>query len=289
MRGKYIFIFCLFLSFFCILARPVDAQMNYEEVVEKIRYTHPRLIGSEGETLNQTSGAKKEIGLQSPVLKVYIWADLGERFTKKFFDETFETLKNKYSQEALFIYNHRAFLMQDKSIRAGMIGECAAKQGQFWNNIDGIMKSLDNLESLDYLQNVNRGDIDKCLNDPYTKRIIEISEGDGKYLGFNGIPTVVIQNAVKPQQYSLKVSGAQDISIFERAFLEAKEGDLNKKELEEIKTKVKELQQDVQQTKEDVKEVKQEQSRLAQEIERLKGLIQSIIQRIQSLFGMGDN
>lgn len=287
MRVRYLLILPLLLFTFLFLVQPVNAQVRYEDVVEKIRYTHPnRMIGPEGGTANQPFDAKKEIGPQNPVLKVYIWADLGERFTKKFFDEAFESLKNKYSQEALFIYNHRAFLMQDTSVRAGMIGECTAKQGQFWTNINPIMNNVDNLDSLDYLQNVDRPEIEKCLKNPYTKSVIDISEEDGKYSGFNSIPTVVIQNIAKPQQYSIKVSGAQELSIFERAFLEAEEGDLNKKDLEEIKTKVTELQQDVQQTKEDVRQVKTEQSRLAQEIEKLKELIQSILEQIKSLFGV---
>ncbi|EKD65149.1 MAG: hypothetical protein ACD_50C00175G0004 [uncultured bacterium] len=289
MKVKQIITLFLFLSGLYMLAGLASAQSDYSPFIEKIHYNHiSRGIGP-----HDPYDAKKAIGSDNPTLIVYIWGDLNERYTKMFFDNIFETLKDKYSNEALFVYNHRAFLMQDRSIRAGMIGECVAQEGQFWNNIKGITNNLDNLDSLDYLENIDRGKIESCLNDPYTKTVIEVSENDGKFLGFNTIPTIVIKNIAKPQQYSIKVMGAQNISVFERAFLEAKEGDLSNTDLVEVKEKVTDLEQDVQktkedveETKEDVEEIKEEQSRLAQEIEKLRGLIQSIIEKIQNFFGI---
>lgn len=267
---KVILSFLLLISLLSV--KDAYAQVQYEDVVEKIHYTHPnRGIGS-----HDPYDAKKQFGSTAPILKVYIWGDLGERFTKKFFTEVFPSLKDKYSNEALFIYNHRAFLMQDKSVQAGMLGECTARQGKFWENVNPILDNGD-LGKLDYLKEVNIDQIKECLKDPYTKTVIEVSENDGKYFGFNGIPTTIVQNASKPLDYSVKVNGSQDLQIFERAFLEAKEGDLTKKELQDLKSEVSNLKEDVKQTQEDVKQTKQE-------VQGLRALIETILKQIQALF-----
>lgn len=270
------------LSFFmmcCIFTSSAQAQVQYEDVVEKIHYTHPNMT-----TGGQPFDAKKEIGSENPTLRVFIWADLGETFTKKFFDEAFEALEKKHSQDTQFIFVHRSFLMQNTSVRAGIIGECAAQQGQFWNNIRPITQNLNDLSNLGYLNNIDKTQMEKCIADPLTKNVITASEDSAKYVGINGIPTLIIQNVAKPQPYSVKVSGAQSLSIFERAFQEAKDGDLSKQEIEDLKTQMTVLKQNVQQTQMDVQEVKKEQSGIAQEIENLKKIVQSILDRLKSLF-----
>ena len=283
-KQHFICFFLFIIASFFIFTKSGNAQVSYEDVVEKIRYTHiGRLVGLSPSEMVQYD-AKKEMGSINPILKVYIWGDLSTVFTKKFFDEIFPILKNKYSTEALFIYNHRAYLSQDISIKAGIIAECTAIQDQFWENISPITSHLDNLDSLDYLQSVDKTKIEECVKNPRIKSIIEESEADGKYLGFNAIPTIVIQNITKPQQYAIKVTGAQDISIFERAFIEARDGDLSKKELQEIKVTVTQLQQDTNQIKHDVKELKTNQSFLSQEIEKLKMLIDSILKQMKYFF-----
>lgn len=258
----------IFLSFFLIFslfANSVQAQVPYENVVEKIHYTHiNRGIGS-----RNPFDAKKEIGSPNPQLRIYIWADLGEPYTKKFFDVTFPILLSKYSNDVVFIYNHRTLFMQDKSVKAGMIGECAAEQRQFWPNINTITNNLDHLDDLTYLRDIDLEQIKKCLADPYTKSIVDISERDGQYFGFNGSPILVIQNVNNPQGYSIKVSGAQDISIFDQAIQEAKVGDLNKKDLEDVKSQVTQLRQDVA-------EVKSQQTNLAQKLDQLIAWIRSL-------------
>lgn len=278
---KKIFL-CLIFLLLIVNVHTIYAQVKYEDVVEKIHYTHPnRAMGS-----HDPFDARKEIGAQNSLLKVYIWGDLNEKYTQKFFKEIFEPLRSKYGQEALFIYNHRAFLMQDNSIRAGMIAECAAKQGQFWDNVLPIIDNSSNLETYGYLRGTNSQELESCLKDPYTRIVIETSENDGKYFGFNSIPTLVIQNTQNPQGYSIKISGTQDLAIFDRAFLEAKEGDLTKKDLTDLKSKVSSLEANVQQAQGQIKEVKEQQSVLAQQIGKINELLQRILQNFRTLLGI---
>lgn len=274
-------ILLLLIVLFSTARTSVWAQVRYEDVVEKIHYTHPR----RGMGSHDLYDARKELGPESAILRMYIWGDLGERFTKSFFTTTFPTLKSKYGDEMYFIYNHRAFLLMDKNVQAGMVGECAAQQGKFWDNIIPIVSNIENLGQLDYLQGVDNEKIRQCLADPYTKTVVHVSEEDGKYFGFNSVPTFVIQNTQNPQAYSLKISGAQDMAIFERAIAEAKDGDLTKKDLDTLEAKVANLEQDVKQTKEDVQTVKEKQNILVTEIEKIKELLQTILQRFSHLLG----
>lgn len=280
---KILFLSAVLFVFLSIAVKPVNAQVRYEDVVEKIHYTDPqRRVGPDNHLLE----AQKETGSSHPILKAYIFGDLNGPYTKKFFDDTFEKLVSTYSGTVLFIYKHSPFLGQDASVRAGMIGECTAAQGYFWDNIKPIMEHVSALDELDYLENVDQFKMQTCLDDPLTKNIVIASGDDAKLFGLNGNPIVVIQNAAKPEAYSIKVNGAQEYSIFERAFLEAEQGDLTKKQLEDLQIQVSALEQNVQQNKQDVKEVKTELSRLGIEFENLKQLVLSLFERLKQLFQM---
>jgi hypothetical protein len=251
------------------------AEDTYGQYVEKIHFTYMnRTMGS-----HDPYDAKKEIGPSNSILKIYMWGDLSNRYTKKFFDETFEQLRNKYPN-ALFKYSHYATLMQDKPVQAGMIAECAANQDQFWENISPLMNNLDNLDSLNYLKNIDISKMKECLKDPYTKIVVRTSTDDAAYYGFNSTPMFVIQNTSKPNQYSIKLTGAQDFTVFDQAFTEALEGDLTKKDLEEIKTKVNTLQQDVNETKSKVQEVKKQQSVFEIQLNEIRNILKSILEKL---------
>jgi protein-disulfide isomerase len=264
-----VFIRALILSIFtCLLfvnIQKVDAQgIAYEEVVEKIRY-NPISRHPDPET-------PKEIGKQDSTLTVHIWGDLGETYTKRFFENIFPQLFEEYKNEAQFVYHHRAFLSFEKSITLGSIGECAAAQGKFWENISAITNS--DGSDLMVVKNVDQEKLAACVANPTIKAIIDQSEKDGTNYGYSGIPTFVIQNTGKPGGYSIKVNGAQDISIFRRAMLEAKGEDSSTQNIENLEKKVNNLEQDV-------KGVQTEQTGMRVQINNIMHFISQIMQRLR--------
>lgn len=276
---KYILALILFISVYVLFSDTAFAQVKYEDVIEKIHYT-------DGMSYEPTTGrpavVAKEIGSSSPVLKVYIYGDFSETYTKKFFSDTFDYLKNKY-QDARFLFRNAVFMDIDEGMQVAATVNCLAEQNQFWDNINNLINTSD-LNNPDF-KNIDKNKFDSCRNSKNTKLGINIENDLKKYYGFNSVPTLIIQNALKPQDYVVKVSGAQSTDIFDRAFLEAKEGDLTKRDLEEIKAKVNNLQQDVEKTKQTIQQVQQKQSFLEEQISVLKQLIDKIIKNFQSLFG----
>ncbi len=201
-KGKY----CLEKK---VIAKDISTDIDN---FEKITYTDPNRQ-SNGHPLN----APKVTGSENPKVKVHIFADLTERYTKQFFNTTFNTLKEKHGQDTQFIFHHYPFLGMENAIKAGMVGECAAKQGQFWTNIQGIMDNTDAIDSLDYLKSVKVEEIRKCLQDPEVKLAVTVGEEDAKYVGLNAVPSFIIQNAAHPEGLAIKILGAQDIGKFDRA------------------------------------------------------------------------
>lgn len=201
-KGKY----CLEKKVIAIdISTDVD---NFEKVV----YTDPNR-----QVNDSPLNASKKIGADEPKVLVHIFADLTERYTKQFFNTTFNTLKEKHGHDTQFIFHHYPFLGMENAIKAGMVGECAAKQEQFWNNIQGIMDNTDAIDSLDYLKSVDLDKIKKCLQDPNVKLAVKVGEEDAKYTGLNGLPAFIIQNASHPEGLAIKILGAQDIGKFDRA------------------------------------------------------------------------
>lgn len=258
---KIILVLSLFI--FLLIPQVAHAQVRYEDVIEKIHYTD----GMSYSANNQPVVVAKEIGSSNPTLKVYIYGDFSETYTKKFFDGTFEYLKNKY-QDARFIFRNAVFLGTDNGMQTAFMVNCLATQNHFWDNVQSLINIAD-LNNPNF-KNIDTNQFNDCVKNSNTKSGVNIENDLAKYYGFNSFPTIVIQNTAKPQDYSVKVSGAQSTDIFDRAFLEAKEGDLAKQDLEELKADVALLKEDVKQTK--------------QEVSGLRALIENILQQFQALF-----
>lgn len=273
---KRLFVLLLLLLVFVSLAPTIFAQVAYEDVVEKIHYTYPR-----GDVNGKSHEPGKELGAAHPRVKVYIWADLHETYTRQFFQTTFDDLKQRYAKEALFIYVPRAFLDAPESIEVGMIAECTAKQDMFWPNLKVIATKADGLKNFDYLQGVDKEKLKLCLTDSSIKFRVTQGESDAKSLGFNAIPVIVIQNVATPGPYSIKITGAQPLFIFTRAFAEAKGETITP--TDDMKTRVDTIKNDTDQIKKDVQEVKQKQSLLSQELEQIKQILASIFKSIHGL------
>ena len=262
-----ILLFLIFVS----LSNTAHAQVRYEDVVEKIHYTDGM---SYNPTTGQTAVISKEIGPSNPSFKVFIYGDFSTTYTKRFFSETFDYLKNKY-QDAKFIFRNAVFLESDNGILTASMINCLAAQNNFWENIQNLI-SMTDLNNPNF-RNVEMNQFNDCIKNPYTKFGVNIEDNLAKYYGFNSIPTMIIQNTSKPQDYSVKITGAQSTDIFDRAFLESKEGDLTKKDLEEIKADVKSLKQNVE-------KIEKRQNFLEEQIDQIKQAIDTIIKNIQALF-----
>ena len=277
---KIIFLLPIFIAI--LIPQPVHAQVKYEDVVEKIHYAHPNRFINE-----KPYDAVKQVGSKNPLINVYIWADLTDTYTQRFFKESFDTLKSKYGDKALFIYNHRTLFNTEKSIRAAIISECTAQQNNFWENITPIIdnsESLTSLNKLDYLKNINKEQLQTCIDNPNTKSTVEISDQDGQYFGFNSVPLFIIQNASKPQEFSIKIIGAQDQEIWDKSFLEAEQGDLTNKKVEDLSNKVNVLEQKLEQSQQALNETQKKVSLLEGIVNNLQNTIKSITEKIQSLF-----
>ena len=277
---KKLISFLLLVFALTIFSNTVYAQVRYEDVIEKIHYTDGMSIDP---TTGRTIEASREIGSSNPGLKVYIYGDFSETYTKRFFGDTFDYLKNKYP-DARFLFRNAVFLGTDSGMQTGLIVTCLVRQSHFWDNLQNLINITD--LSNPSFNNIDKDQFGNCLKDKNTKNEVNIEDNLTKYYGFNSLPTIVVQNAAKAQDYSVKVSGAQSKDIFDRAFQEAKDGDLTKKDLEDIKTKVTNLQQDVEKTQQDVKEVKQQQSFLSEQLDQIKQIMDRIIKNLQSLLGV---
>ncbi|PWU23696.1 hypothetical protein C5B42_02195 [Candidatus Cerribacteria bacterium 'Amazon FNV 2010 28 9'] len=265
-------LFTLALSTIC--ATQVHAQVDYASVTEKIHYTYPnaQTQNTKGEWVPIVAPLIK--GSQTPTLKMYIYSDLAERFAQQFFMQTFPQLLDKYGSSIQFIYVHDpAGSTEELGIRTEMIGQCAGEQQQFWTNVDSIIahsSTLQDVNNTTYLQGVDQAKLKQCLDEPIIHGVVATANQDALIAGVQAIPTFIIQKASDPQGYAIKLSGAQNISLFDQAIAE-------EQGVDSAKQQITQLQQQVASQSQELAASAQQVSLLQTEINALQGFINNLL------------
>lgn len=170
--------------------------------------------------INELSGDQPTLGNDDAPLTLIEMADFQCPFCKKFFDESFSTIKQNYidTGKVKFIFVNLAFLGQE-SKDAAEAGMCAKDQGKFWEYHDEIYKnqggenlgvfSTKKLQELAKTVGLNIAEFNSCMtNDKHLKAIEQEKAIANKY-GFMGTPTFIIKDKV--------IKGAYPIDTFSKA------------------------------------------------------------------------
>jgi hypothetical protein len=260
----------LFLITVFLFATPTIAHADFEQYIEKVHYNH--INRTEG---SQTLETKKETGnVNSPTINVYIWGTLSEKYTQKFYFEILPILKNNYPQ-AKFTYLHRSFSFHEPTAtEIEKQVECTAEQNVFWQNIQLVSARKSN-----EIKTLNQTQFKNCLNKPANKALLETANEDGASLGINSIPTVIIENAINSEVYDVKITGAQELAVFEEGFSQV----LSSPQFQttSVEKKIAELEERVASAESEVSILKSEQSFIQTQIDKLLILIESLLQNVK--------
>ncbi len=215
-----------------------QAAFNYEDVTQRIRYEdHLVVYTSSNPLIHET----KSLGKGKDV-RLYIFADLNERFTQKFFRETFPELKTRLGDKVTFIYRHHLYTADSKnSLKTAQYVECAAAQNIFWSNIPTLIQNSNSLTTKIFGENLDSIALEKCLKDLNTLAVINDQNNFAEKLGFVGIPTFIVENTKDRTALAVKIDGIHEASYYERAVNEIIEELTKKQESQRLKQEVLDL------------------------------------------------
>lgn len=169
--------------------------------------------------IKELSGNEPFLGQPNAPVIMVEFADFQCPFCKKFFDQTFQQIKQKYidTGKVKLIFVDFAFLGQE-SVDAAEAAKCANDQGKFWEYHDALYTnqsgenlgafSLTKLKGFARELGLNQVQFDECLtSDKYEKEVQDEFALAKKY-GVNSTPTVFIENQV--------IKGAKPFDVFEQ-------------------------------------------------------------------------
>jgi len=145
-------------------------------------------------------------------------------FCRRFHDQTFPRLKEKYIDMGKVVYVVRDYALpfHNEGRPAAIAANCAAKQDKFWDMNSELFSRQRDLGQATYLAAAKKIGIDvnsfaQCLNDQSIGQEVDQDQVIGQSLGVNGTPSFFIGRVEKGRLVNAKaLSGAQPFSVFSR-------------------------------------------------------------------------
>ena len=248
---------------------PTPYQPGYSDLVKSVNF----------QDRFQHDETPKVWGNPNPVVNVYIYGDLAEKFTSQWFNFTYPAIKTNFGSQVRFTFHHTLFFpwIANKSQTARSQSECVARQNQFELNIFPIMREL-------AVTGVNNEQYQACVVSSEVANFVKKSDQLATDLAITGSPTFFIQTSGSTQ--ALRIDGAASYSNFEQAILA--QGAIrsevttvpNLEPTVVVDNPNENLQEQITTLKEELEETKQQQSFLARELATLRELLNSIFQKL---------
>jgi protein-disulfide isomerase len=161
---------------------------------------------------NVALGTLPPDGKSSAKIKVVEFSDFQCPFCKRFVDDTYAALKEKYGDQVVFYYRHFPLTsIHPEAQNGALAAECANAQGKFWAMHDQLFAtqdaiSLDNSRSLAEKLGLDMDKYDKCIQNQDGAVNIQKDVTDATQYGVSGTPTFFING--------VRLVGAQPLANF---------------------------------------------------------------------------
>jgi len=150
-------------------------------------------------------GFNPPLGNPEAPVKIIEFADFQCFFCKKFYMESFRSIKEDYINKGLAVLYYRDFIiLGPESTQASLASKCAREQNKYWAYVDLLYENQglensgafnkENLIKFAEKLNLDKNKFEKCLNEgKYIKEIEEDTKAALK-LGARGTPYIIINN-----------------------------------------------------------------------------------------------
>jgi protein-disulfide isomerase len=145
-------------------------------------------------------------------IKIVEFSDFQCPFCKRFVDDTYKAIKEKYGEQVVFYYRHYPLTsIHPEAQNGALAAECAGKQGKFWEMHDELfitqdLISLGNSRSLAEQLNLDLDAYDACIQNQDGAANIQKDMTDAASYGVSGTPTFFING--------VRLVGAQPLANF---------------------------------------------------------------------------
>lgn len=167
------------------------------------------------------------LGSKNAKVTLVEFSDFQCPFCKRFVDETFSQIKQKYvdTGKVKIVFRHYPLAFHANAQKAGEAAECANRQGKFWEyhdvlfsqgKADGTGLDIASLKKYADDLGLNKGTLgfkkdqfNQCLDSGATAEIVKNDMAVGSASGVSGTPTIFINGKT--------IVGAQPLASFEQA------------------------------------------------------------------------
>ncbi|MGH7563245.1 MAG: DsbA family protein, partial [Gemmatimonadota bacterium] len=151
------------------------------------------------------------LGSASASLTIVEFSDFQCPHCATFHEEVFPALRSLYGDQVRWVFVNRFFPQHLMAERAAMAGECAARQGKFWEFADPVFRGQENL-SRGMLDDV-AGEIglemtaySACMENAETASEVATDQAEGERLRVDATPTFIVNGR--------RVVGAQPVETW---------------------------------------------------------------------------
>lgn len=192
---------------------------NFNQVVEAliekdgVFILHPAVTGA-GKYLNPPDADDDPVlGDEDAPVTIIEFSDFQCPFCKRFYDETFDRIKEEYVRtgKVKIVYRDFPLDFNPDAQKAAEAGECADDQGQFWAMHDMIFDNQENIKVDDlkgYAEDLglDTEEFNDCLDSGKHTEEVKADLNDGATGGVSGTPAFFIDGEL--------ISGAQPFEVF---------------------------------------------------------------------------
>ncbi len=166
------------------------------------------------------------LGSKDAKVTIIEFSDFQCPYCKRFYDQTFDALKEKYidTGKVNFVYKHFPLSFHKQAVPAAVAAECAGQQGKFYEMADLLYKNSEewiplsnpNSKFSSYAESLglDKNKFEACMVSKDVLNKIQEDFNEGQSRGVTGTPAFFIGNE---EQGFIKISGAQPLSVFESA------------------------------------------------------------------------
>jgi protein-disulfide isomerase len=151
------------------------------------------------------------LGSPSATVTIVEFSDFQCPHCATFHREIFPALRSLYGDQVRWVFVNRFFPQHEMAERAAMAGECAARQGKFWEFADPVFRDQADL---------SRGMLDDvaeeiglemtayraCMENAETASEVAADQAEGERIGIDATPTFIVNGR--------RVVGAQPVEIW---------------------------------------------------------------------------
>jgi protein-disulfide isomerase len=175
----------------------------------------PESYAKETPFLQELADDDPVIGAADSKVTMLVFCDFESRLCKRFKDEIYEPLADKYVNNGKMKYVYRDYpltAIHAEAMNAAIAADCANEQKKYWAYSNKLFENQDSFGAAAYKQwavdiGLNAGQFNQCYDSQKYKTEVEHDLADGIQVGVSGVPSVFIN--------SFMVTGLSDISVYE--------------------------------------------------------------------------